>query len=217
MQNSSLFVRYTHIHSYHSEFHSAFNRFLIISHHFLAGFVICHFHFSCLFFLFVCLIFRWKSNFQFIVIFVVIFFTRLVSIYKSLSLTHILSLYLSVTLTQKKHTSTKQKTIHKSKPIKLIFVGNVPGRPQGGRHGMVFGQIPVSSITVPLVPGSTYKLYILFSVSLLFLSLSHSISISVCLFLLPFCFVLFLLPYFDLLLHFFVDFPLKFELLSINN
>lgn len=43
--------------------------------------------------------------------------------------------------------------------IKFIFVGNVPGRPQGGRHGMVFGQIPVSSITVPLVPGSTYKLF----------------------------------------------------------
>lgn len=59
--------------------------------------------------------------------------------------------------------SVTHKKNHKSKPIKLIFVGNVPGRPQGGRHGMVFGQIPVSPITVPLVPGSTYKLYILFS------------------------------------------------------
>lgn len=39
---------------------------------------------------------------------------------------------------------------------KKHFLGNVPGRPQGGRHGMVFGQIPVSSTTVPLVPGSTY-------------------------------------------------------------
>lgn len=27
--------------------------------------------------------------------------------------------------------------------------GHVPGRPQGGRHGMVFGQIPVS------IPGNT--------------------------------------------------------------
>lgn len=35
------------------------------------------------------------------------------------------------------------------------FLGNVPGRPQGGRHGMVFGQIPASSTSVPLVPGST--------------------------------------------------------------
>lgn len=41
-----------------------------------------------------------------------------------------------------------------------IFLGNIPGRPQGGRHGMVFGQIPVpptlgGSCPVPLVPGST--------------------------------------------------------------
>lgn len=64
--------------------------------------------------------------------------------------------------------SLSQKN-HKSNKIKLIFVGNVPGRPQGGRHGMVFGQIPVSSITVPLVPGSTYKLYhFIFSQSFLF-------------------------------------------------
>lgn len=37
--------------------------------------------------------------------------------------------------------------------------GNLPGRPQGGRHGMVFGQIPVSTtahssnVPVHLVPG----------------------------------------------------------------
>lgn len=38
-------------------------------------------------------------------------------------------------------------------------LGNIPGRPLGGRHGMVFGQISVSSAIgnsiTPLVPGST--------------------------------------------------------------
>lgn len=41
----------------------------------------------------------------------------------------------------------------------VMSLGNIPGRPQGGRHGMVFGQIPAPSIIgsppVPLVPGST--------------------------------------------------------------
>lgn len=35
---------------------------------------------------------------------------------------------------------------------------HVPGRPQGGRHGMVFGQIPAplsaALTTSPLIPGS---------------------------------------------------------------
>lgn len=46
----------------------------------------------------------------------------------------------------------------------LFVAGHVPGRPQGGRHGMVFGQIPVSgtssatasSVQVPLVPGRVF-------------------------------------------------------------
>lgn len=39
------------------------------------------------------------------------------------------------------------------------FLGHIPGRPPGGRHGMVFGQISSSTIgntsNTPLVPGST--------------------------------------------------------------
>ena len=39
------------------------------------------------------------------------------------------------------------------------FIGHIPGRPPGGRHGMVFGQISSSTIgnssNTPLVPGST--------------------------------------------------------------
>ncbi|KNC26620.1 Helicase domino, partial [Lucilia cuprina] len=41
----------------------------------------------------------------------------------------------------------------------LTQQGHIPGRPLGGRHGMVFGQIPappaVGNTTVPLVPGGT--------------------------------------------------------------
>lgn len=38
-------------------------------------------------------------------------------------------------------------------------IGHIPGRPLGGRHGMVFGQIPappaaVGNPSVPLVPGA---------------------------------------------------------------
>lgn len=64
-----------------------------------------------------------------------------------------------------KNKQTKQQQKKKSVPktigsiihvhISTTNIGNVPGRPQGGRHGMVFGQIPVSSTSVPLVPGST--------------------------------------------------------------
>lgn len=67
--------------------------------------------------------------------------------------------------------------------------GHVPGRPQGGRHGMVFGQIPVSipgSVTsatttaaplgtasssapvAPLVPGRVTSAPILFHERMLF-------------------------------------------------
>lgn len=39
----------------------------------------------------------------------------------------------------------------------LFNIGHVPGRPQGGRHGMVFGQIPITittgNLSTPLVPG----------------------------------------------------------------
>lgn len=43
------------------------------------------------------------------------------------------------------------------------YLGHIPGRPLGGRHGMVFGQIPappaVGSSTVPLVPGA-YRFFL---------------------------------------------------------
>lgn len=52
---------------------------------------------------------------------------------------------------------SKKKKSNKNPQTTILFcnLGNVPGRPQGGRHGMVFGQIPVSTTSVPLVPGST--------------------------------------------------------------
>jgi hypothetical protein len=46
------------------------------------------------------------------------------------------------------------------KPHKFYFhyLGQIPGRPQGGRHGMIFGHISVPSTignsNQPLVPGS---------------------------------------------------------------
>ncbi|XP_059614802.1 helicase domino isoform X2 [Phlebotomus argentipes] len=43
--------------------------------------------------------------------------------------------------------------------VQLTQQGHIPGRPQGGRHGMVFGQIPVpttqGNLSIPLVPGGT--------------------------------------------------------------
>ncbi|KRF97552.1 uncharacterized protein Dwil_GK27182, partial [Drosophila willistoni] len=42
--------------------------------------------------------------------------------------------------------------------ISLYYIGHIPGRPLGGRHGMVFGQIPappaIGNSSVPLVPGA---------------------------------------------------------------
>lgn len=45
--------------------------------------------------------------------------------------------------------------------MNIVRLGHVPGRPLGGRHGMVFGQIPappsaIGNASVPLVPGA-YK------------------------------------------------------------
>lgn len=59
----------------------------------------------------------------------------------------------------------------------FFIIGHVPGRPQGGRHGMVFGQIPVvpsatGSLSIPLVPGSTQEIYF-FCFILFFSSFSY--------------------------------------------
>jgi hypothetical protein len=43
--------------------------------------------------------------------------------------------------------------------LNKFVVGHIPGKPQGGRHGMVFGQISSSTIgnspQKPLVPGQS--------------------------------------------------------------
>lgn len=42
-------------------------------------------------------------------------------------------------------------------------LGHIPGRPLGGRHGMVFGQIPAPpavGTSVPLVPGA-YRIHLI--------------------------------------------------------
>lgn len=70
-----------------------------------------------------------------------------------------------------------------SDTVFCVSAGHVPGRPQGGRHGMVFGQIPVagtptgtaSSMQVPLVPGRVCRLHSFINSFVLCLSLGLSV------------------------------------------
>lgn len=72
-----------------------------------------------------------------------------------------------------------------SDTVFCVSAGHVPGRPQGGRHGMVFGQIPVagtptgtaSSMQVPLVPGRVCRLHSFINSFVLCLSLGLCVHI----------------------------------------